>query len=111
VSSAFRVQAGSDGALCLAGNLDVATVDELEAGLRSRLDGDGEIVLDLTDLEFIDSIGIRSLVRLAQEVDPRPVVLRDPSPNVQRTLDMVRLGGPGGVLIRRSKLEDAPGAP
>jgi|SRR3954447_24284014 anti-sigma B factor antagonist len=48
--------------LTLKGELDLATVGELEDALNSRL-GDGkQVVVDLRSLEFMDSSGVRALV-------------------------------------------------
>ncbi|MEA2290457.1 MAG: hypothetical protein QOD55_2454 [Solirubrobacteraceae bacterium] len=45
----------------LRGELDLATAPELEELLEARID-DGEVVVDLRDLEFMDSSGVRVLV-------------------------------------------------
>ncbi|MCW2954535.1 MAG: hypothetical protein JWQ48_3705 [Conexibacter sp.] len=51
-------------AVALAGELDLATVDAVEAEIRDlRAAGFSEIVLDLRALVFIDSTGLRLLLR------------------------------------------------
>jgi len=77
----------------VAGELDLATVPELEARLPAPSPGE-TLVLDLRELAFIDSSGIRVLMRL--DLDSRErgwtlVVVRA-RPSVQRVLDLVRLG-------------------
>jgi anti-sigma B factor antagonist len=48
--------------LSLAGELDIATVGELETAIGDGLAGGDELVLDLRGLEFMDSSGVRALV-------------------------------------------------
>jgi anti-sigma B factor antagonist len=48
--------------LSLRGELDLATAPELEELLNARVDAGQEVVVDLRDLEFMDSSGIRVLV-------------------------------------------------
>ena len=48
----------------LTGELDVATVPELEAAVTAaRADGGEELVIDLSGLEFMDSSGLRCLMQ------------------------------------------------
>ena len=47
----------------LAGELDIATAPDLEATILSLcVDGVGEIVLDLSKLELVDSAGLRAIL-------------------------------------------------
>ncbi len=46
----------------LEGRLDTITAPELEAELRSALDGVSELTLDLEKLEYISSAGLRVLL-------------------------------------------------
>lgn len=85
----------SDGVarVLLTGELDLATVPELEAGLPAPSSGE-TLVLDLRKLAFIDSAGIRVLIRLDLDSRERSwtlIVVRA-RPSVQRVLDLVRLG-------------------
>jgi anti-anti-sigma factor len=87
--SGFRLHPGSDGVYYLAGELDLLSADGLEARLAAVGDEPHDLVLDLTDVSFVDSTGIRSFLRLAKRVHPRCVVLRSPQPNVAHVLDIV----------------------
>jgi len=55
-----------DGAIqlfALAGSLDIATSPSLRAALMEAADGDKhEIIVDLTQLEFLDSTGLGALI-------------------------------------------------
>ncbi|HUF94700.1 MAG TPA: STAS domain-containing protein [Acidimicrobiia bacterium] len=54
---------GSWVSLAVAGEIDLATVDQLEKEVKASLDSDsGNLVVDLTSTAFMDSTGLRSLV-------------------------------------------------
>lgn len=53
--------------LALEGRLDTGTSPQLEAELKSSIDGVEELVLDLTDLAYMSSAGLRVLLA-AQKV-------------------------------------------
>ena len=55
-------------AVAVAGELDVAHTDELTAALRKAL-AQGPVRLDLGELTFMDSSGVRLLDTLLREVD------------------------------------------
>jgi anti-anti-sigma factor len=44
------------------GELDIATAPDLEAALTERLDAGQDVVVDLRELAFLDSTGLRVLV-------------------------------------------------
>jgi anti-anti-sigma factor len=52
-------------ALQMSGELDVKTVDLLTALLDEAARAGGPLVVDMTSLRFIDSIGIRALLNVA----------------------------------------------
>lgn len=85
-----------DGELCLAlrGELDPHTAPEL----RDRLDqafarGHHRIGLELSELTFMDSSGLRVILSAHKEAASRggSLVLRSPSPTARRLLDITGL--------------------
>ena len=53
----------------LKGEIDLSTVEDVESGLRSAIDGgSGAIVLDLREVSFLDSSGLRLMLRLHQDL-------------------------------------------
>lgn len=60
----------------LSGEIDLGTHDVLAAAL-ARLDGPGDIHLDLHDLEFCDAAGLGAMVALAERVWPVSLVVLD----------------------------------
>jgi anti-sigma B factor antagonist len=88
-----------DGVLRLSGELDLATDEDLLSAFRSASDDASEVILDLSELEFIDSTGIRAFVTIAREVSPRGVVLRSPRRAVRKVIDLTRLEDAAGVRV------------
>jgi anti-sigma B factor antagonist len=62
----FEVRTFKDGGswrLALSGELDLSSADQLEDAIRQAEEGDGlRIVVDLSDLEFMDSTGLGILL-------------------------------------------------
>ena len=89
----LRVHIAPDGAIVASGDIDVAGGPILDAAIieqENGLDGSSSIVVDLTDVTFIDSSGLRSLLGASRRAGERSgaVVLRSPSPAVQRLLEI-----------------------
>ena len=90
--------------LRLIGSLDLGSVPTLSACL-DQIDPDFRtIALDLSDLRFIDSTGIGTLVqaRRALAVELRTLVVRNPSERARFVLELTGLG---------DLIEDATSAP
>ena len=90
-----RSRDGDEASIELRGELDPHTTPQLEHEINEVL-ADGEVrrlVLDLAELAFIDSSGIRSLIRAQQTMAERggEVVLRSPGPATQRLLEITHL--------------------
>jgi anti-sigma B factor antagonist len=89
----------------LQGELDMATAPGLGRALTEALDArPPAMVLDLTDLTFLDSTGIRILVTACRraETDGCPFVLRSPRRSVLKAL---RLTGVDRLMV----IEPHPG--
>lgn len=79
------------GCLHLTGELDAATGEELlDAGRDAVALGATALSLELADLRFCDSAGLRALVLLSREVEG-PLVLVEPSPMLVRLLEVTGL--------------------
>ena len=90
----------------LQGELDMATAPGLGRALTEALDAKPPaVVLDLTDLTFLDSTGIRILVTACRraETEGCPFVLRSPRRSVLKAL---RLTGVDRLMV----IEPEPGA-
>jgi anti-anti-sigma factor len=88
------------GAFALEGELDMATVDVLLSATRDA-PPDRDLVLDLSKLAFIDSMGMRAILQMANSRNAgSSVVLKDPSPAVARVLDIALPGGARGLRVQ-----------
>ena len=78
--------------LVLEGKLDTITSKDLEEVLVNSTDGVTELIIDLKELSFITSAGLRVLA-VAQKMMKRQgrLVIRDPQPDVQEVFDMTGL--------------------
>lgn len=84
-----------------AGEIDLATVDRVSEEVeRASTEAEGPIVLDLREISFLDSTGIRLVVQLARDLDGRFAVVRGTG-EVARVFDLVGLDG-------RVRMLDAP---
>jgi anti-anti-sigma factor len=76
------------------GELDLASAEELEAGLKQLEAGEPDVlVLDLRELEFMDSTGLRTVIAAdsrARERGARLVVVRAPE-EVDRVFRLTRM--------------------
>jgi anti-sigma B factor antagonist len=76
----------------VAGELDLATADELAAWLETEGTGEGDLTVEAAGLSFVDSTGVRALLRAAAAMAGRGrLILRDPSPPVRRVLELAGL--------------------
>lgn len=80
--------------LTLRGQLDQDAADGLDRVIEARLAaGDRRFVLDLGQLAYIGSLGLRALVRLHSRVKAEGgLCLADPTPHVQDVLKVTKLG-------------------
>lgn len=75
----------------LVGELDISTAPLLREGLlRLLADGSGDVTLDLSRLNFIDSTGLSVLVGAYKRASEsgRAVVLRSPRPSARKVLEI-----------------------
>jgi anti-anti-sigma factor len=81
--------------LAVAGELDLATADEFATAVRDQL-ADNRVLLDLRELSFMDSSGVRVLDALQRDVDrgDRNLAIRGEfQDNVRMVLEMTGMLG------------------
>lgn len=83
----FLVQVDPSGTLFLRGELDIATVQELQAKIDEILVPGKPIVIDLARLTFLDSSAIHCLFRTWYS-SGHPVELLNTTPAVRRILEL-----------------------
>ena len=75
-------------AFVVRGEIDAAVGDDLVEAVGTS--GEGPLLLDLSDVTFLDSSGIHALLRIAAGIGPdRCVVIHGERPPVKRVLDLV----------------------
>lgn len=94
----FAVRADPEGVLWLAGEFDLAAIDAFQAAVDAVPDAQAELVLDLSELTFLDSTGIRAFLVVAGQVSGG-LILRRPTQTVRRVLDLVGIDGHLGIRI------------
>jgi anti-anti-sigma factor len=79
------------GAVVVRGEIDLETGPSLESALTEAVrHGTGDLVVDLSGVDFMDSAGLNVFVRTYKHLvgQDRRLVVRGPSPVVRRILDM-----------------------
>jgi anti-anti-sigma factor len=101
--SVSRRRAGDAIVVARAGEFDRATVGVLESEIQAAGSATDTLVLDLRDVTFIDSAGLRLVLQTSRAFQ-RFSVVRGPR-EVQRVFDLV------GLDHRLAMLDEPPGDP
>jgi anti-anti-sigma factor len=93
--SVSHAPTAEDGVVVIArGEVDMASAPVLWGAIVEALAGhSGQVVLDLSDVSFIDSQGINVLVRVHKEcnIDRERLIVRAPQPQARKVLEMTGL--------------------
>jgi anti-sigma B factor antagonist len=96
--------------LALAGELDIADVPQLEQELDAAVAAsEGAFLIDLTDLEFLDSSGIRLLLRARARLgrEDRAFALICPHGPVRRAIELTGVSDLFTIYKTRADAERA----
>jgi anti-anti-sigma factor len=86
--------------LSFTGVIDFFNVESVARSLNSVLDGEGDLHIDLSRLEFCDVSGIRALVSAAESVgDRRRLVLHGLPPQLRTVMAVVGWTDLPGLVI------------
>lgn len=92
--SALQIEENNGGPLAASGELDLASAPQMATVLSQRIaSGTGDVVVDLSGLQFCDSTGLSVFVeahRTLQAADRR-LILRSPSSRVHKLLVTTKL--------------------
>ena len=88
--------------LALTGELDLDTTTILLERARPLLEDDGDLTVDLSDVSFVDSQGIRGFIRLSRALEGRGrLVLARPTTEVRKLFDIVGVDGFPNIVVER----------
>ncbi|MFL5767331.1 MAG: STAS domain-containing protein [Actinomycetota bacterium] len=77
-------------AVVLTGELDIATVEVFREAVRPSVARGGPVLVDMTNLDFMDSTGVHAVIEIARALDVRGCLVlhgvRDP---VKRLIEIV----------------------
>jgi anti-anti-sigma factor len=93
----LEVRPGVHGVFYLAGEFDLVSENLFKQTLPLSLDRDCDVVLDLTDLTFMDATGVRCLQWLRRQRHVRTIVLMHPSRTVRRLLELTEVNRQPGI--------------
>ena len=85
------------GTYFLSGELDWLGAEDLRVAIEPERKEPQELVLDLADVTFIDSIGVRSLVLLSRAC--RGIVLRYPQDRLLRVFELLEVDEIPGIRV------------
>lgn len=85
---------GSALTIQLVGRLDAVTALELDKYLQATLKGVTDLTIDLADLEYISSAGLRMLLKTQKRMDKQGAMqIKNIRENVREVLDMTGFSG------------------
>ncbi len=83
---------GSAATIVLQGQVDLVSVGEFERSLDACLKtGCAYITVDMSQVTFLDSVGLRALLSPLRHLPLESLVVRAPSPQVKRLLQLTGL--------------------
>lgn len=83
----------------LRGELDLLVYDQVTAELAPLFEATGDVTVDVSELTFVDSSGIRLFVRLQRALGQRGrLILRAPTPHVASVFEVAGLRELGIVV-------------
>jgi anti-anti-sigma factor len=91
--TAFQVETVEDPrGLRLKGELDLASIPDIDSPLRALVEEGGDITLDVSELRFMDSSAVQLVIRAVQGLDGRGrVILDQPVATVRRLIEVMGL--------------------
>lgn len=84
-----KVSEGTALTIYINGRLDAVTAFQLDKELNASLNGIEDLTIDLADLEYISSAGLRMLLKAQKRMDKQGAMkIRNIKDNVREVLDM-----------------------
>lgn len=104
----LRVEAaGEHRGVRVIGELDASTAEILAGALREPLRQDGDLLLDVSELSFVDSAGIRLILVTCEALEGRgTVILRSPSGMVRRVIELTGIDKVPNLRVEADSASD-----
>jgi len=78
----------------------MASAETFRDAMQPVVRAEGRLILDVGEITFIDSSGLRALVQLSSQMNgSAPLTLSQVSPSVRRLLDIVGLEAIPGIEV------------
>jgi len=81
-----KAKKGKEVTLALKGELTVTTVRELDPVLEETYEGTEKLILDLTELKYVSSAGLRSLLSAQKRMGKGNLIIRNPNEIVMEVM-------------------------
>ena len=97
----FAVSTSLDGTgarVVARGEVDISTASRLRVELADAMNAASGVVIDLTEVTFMDSHGLRVLIEALVASEERSFVVSAASPNVRRLIRVSGLEEPFGLV-------------
>jgi anti-sigma B factor antagonist len=80
---------GAGWVIQVGGDIDISTSPQLRCALDDAIDGSrGQVIIDLSAVDFIDISGLRVLLSAIHHAGPRDFAVTNPSATVRRLLKL-----------------------
>jgi len=87
-----------DAELALRGELDLATAGRLLEATQTLRSG-CDVRMDVSELHFADSSGIRAMLKVVDSITPGTLVLVRPTRSVRRVLELLGIDQGAGIVL------------
>lgn len=92
------------------GEIDLSNADDIGAAIALEMTNRARVlVLDLADVEYLDSAGMRLIFRMQERLRARSQTLRLVIPSASAVHDALRLAGVSGVVDIFETVDEALG--
>lgn len=90
----FEIATSSTGTIRLAGEMDLATADQLDPVIAPAVSEGGPVMLDISNLGFMDSSGLHAIMKAATSLTDRGCVVihgLDGSASIRKLFEITQI--------------------
>ena len=95
----FEIRTDDHGVIWVSGELDLVAAEPFLAEAERSAEGEREVVIDLRDVTFLDSSGLRAILALTRSSGQRDVVLRNAPRPVRKLVHIAGVEGGRGLRL------------